>query len=276
MINEKNKTVEEDSWESVTTVNVDDSDCQAKMEKLNKKLQETANELEEISSLYAKSVKESLDKSKKNKELEDKIDESEEQLKACREKNKKLEGLEDKVKKLEEDLKECRAKREDLENQLKECKAKREELEAQLKDCQEKNKKSDESKRQWIPGEYKWMPVGSKMPEGWVKVDLAKGLTIVQSDKEGKTLGSVGKHNHTFLNNAQVWTTPASARIAFINERTSGSLGSKYVPFLGSYTHLWGSKTTADTGKGISNTENNLAAGIFAELWQYQGENSSS
>ncbi|WDA54035.1 MAG: Chromosome partition protein Smc [Spiroplasma endosymbiont of Drosophila atripex] len=63
MINEKNKTVEEDS---VTTVNVDDSDCQAKMEKLNKKLQETANELEEISSLYAKSVKESLDKSKKN------------------------------------------------------------------------------------------------------------------------------------------------------------------------------------------------------------------
>ncbi|WP_338986116.1 hypothetical protein [Spiroplasma endosymbiont of Thecophora atra] len=105
MINEKNKTVEEDSWESVTTVNVDDSDCQAKMEKLNKKLQETANELEEISSLYAKSVKESLDKSKKIKELEDKIDELEEQLKACREKNKKLEGLEDKVKKLEEDLK---------------------------------------------------------------------------------------------------------------------------------------------------------------------------
>ncbi|MBP1526177.1 MAG: hypothetical protein H9Q67_06780 [Spiroplasma ixodetis] len=120
------------------------------------------------------------------------------------------------------------------------------------------------------------MPVGSKMPEGWVKVDLAKGLTIVQSDKEGKTSGSVGKHNHTFLNNGQVWTTPALAKIVFINERTSGSLGSEYVPFLGSYTHLWGSKTTADTGKGISNTENNLVAGIFAELWQYQGENSSS
>lgn len=58
------------------------------MEKLNKKLQETANELEEISSLYAKLVKESLDKSKKIKELEDKIDELEEQLKACREKIK--------------------------------------------------------------------------------------------------------------------------------------------------------------------------------------------
>ncbi|WP_338975545.1 hypothetical protein [Spiroplasma endosymbiont of Monopis laevigella] len=207
-----------------TTVNVDDSDCQAKMEKLNKKLQETANELEEIISLYAKSVKESLDKSKKIKELEDKINELEAQLKACREKNKKL----------------------------------------------------DESKGQWIPGEYKWMPVGSKMPEGWVKVDLAKGLTIVQSDKEGQTSGSVGKHNHTFLNNGQVWTTPASAKLAFINERTSGSLGSKYVPFLGSYNDLLRTKTTADTGKGISNTENNLAAGIFAELWQYQGENSSS
>ncbi|WP_342218309.1 hypothetical protein [Spiroplasma endosymbiont of Amphimallon solstitiale] len=113
----------------------------------------------------------------------------EEQLKACREKNKKLEGLEDKVKKLEEDLKECKEKRKELEAQLKECKEKREELEEQLKDCQEKNKKSDESKGQWIPSEYKWMPVGSKMPEGWVKVDLAKGLTIVQSDKEGQTSG---------------------------------------------------------------------------------------
>lgn len=163
-------------------------------------------------------------------------------------KNKKLEGLEDKVKKLEEDLKECK----------------------------EKNKKSDESKGQWIPGEYKWMPVGSKMPEGWVKVNFAKGLTMVQGDKEGQTSGSVGKHNHTFLNNAEVWTTPASTKITFINKRTSGSLGSKYVPFLGSYNQLWGSKTTNDTGKGISNTVNNLAAGIFAELWQYQGENSSS
>ncbi|WP_338974849.1 hypothetical protein [Spiroplasma endosymbiont of Tricholauxania praeusta] len=66
MINDKDKNIvkksDVDSWWSITTSNK----CDKKIEKLNKKQQETVNELEEISSLYAKSVKESLDKSKKN------------------------------------------------------------------------------------------------------------------------------------------------------------------------------------------------------------------
>ncbi len=44
----------------------DNNDCEEKIEKLNKKLQATADELEEVSALYAKSVKDGLDKSKKN------------------------------------------------------------------------------------------------------------------------------------------------------------------------------------------------------------------
>lgn len=44
----------------------DNINCEDRIENLNKKLQATADELEAISALYAKSVKDGLDKVKKN------------------------------------------------------------------------------------------------------------------------------------------------------------------------------------------------------------------
>ena len=346
MINDNDVSVKVDSNEGVTTA-IESDECQAKIDKINAKFKKTADELEEISSLYAKSVKDGLDKAKKIKELEDEIDQLKKQLKACQaekdelakqlkdcqDKNKntgdlqdKIKELEDKIAELEKQLKDCQAKKEELEKQLKDCQAKneelekqlkacedknkkltedlkesqnkREELEAQLKDCQDKNKntsdlenkikeledkiaelekqlkdcqdknKKPEGQGQWIIGEYKWVPIGTKMPSGWVKVPLDKGLTLIQGDAEGKTAGDIKKHNHTFLNNNYMWSVkPGPGKMAFINERTSGSLGHKYVPFLNNSNDFVLLKGTGDAGE----VENNYAAGIYAELWQYQG-----
>ncbi|WP_395472810.1 hypothetical protein [Spiroplasma endosymbiont of Nomada rufipes] len=74
MINDKDKNIvkksDVDSWWGITTSNK----CDKKIEKLNKKLQETCNKLDEISNLYTKSVKE-------NKNFEYKVKELKEELK---------------------------------------------------------------------------------------------------------------------------------------------------------------------------------------------------
>lgn len=58
MMNEKNKTVDE--YEDNSS-----DKCEEKNEKLKQKLQEIGNELEEISVLYAKAVKDGFDKATK-------------------------------------------------------------------------------------------------------------------------------------------------------------------------------------------------------------------
>lgn len=57
--------------ENENSNNIDE--CKEKIEKINKKLQATADELEKISALYAKSVKDGLDKGKKIKNLKIKL-----------------------------------------------------------------------------------------------------------------------------------------------------------------------------------------------------------
>lgn len=88
----------------------------------------------------------------------------------------------------------------------------------QLKECQEKNKTLDGKQSQWIVGEYKWMAPGSSMSDGWVKVKINKGLTLVEGDEKGETTGSVGKHAHKFWNNYGVWASK-EGQPAFINDR---------------------------------------------------------
>ncbi|KAI93175.1 hypothetical protein [Spiroplasma melliferum] len=129
------------------------------------------------------------------------------------------------------------------------------------------------NKEKWIIGEYKWMPVGSKMPSGWVKVNMTEGHTLIAGRTAGVTSGSVGKHAHDSANNNSVWALRNPNRgFSFINDRDGGRIGQKYMPFLHDYNDLILIKPNAsDTGKGISKTNDNMAAGLIAELWQYKG-----
>lgn len=129
------------------------------------------------------------------------------------------------------------------------------------------------NKEKWIIGEYKWMPVGSKMPSGWVKVNMTEGHTLIAGRTAGVTSGSVGKHAHDSANNNSVWALRNPNRgFSFINDRDGGRIGQKYMPFLHDYNDLILIKQNAsDTGKGISKTNDNMAAGLIAELWQYKG-----
>ncbi len=120
MIYKENSTTGSTENDNETFDNI--NDYEEKIKKLNKKLQATADELEEVSALYAKSVKVGLDKAKKIKELEDRIAELENQLKKCQQKGKEAEELENQ-------LKDCQDKRQELESQLKDCQDKRQELE---------------------------------------------------------------------------------------------------------------------------------------------------
>lgn len=129
------------------------------------------------------------------------------------------------------------------------------------------------NKEKWIIGEYKWMPVGSKMPSGWVKVNITDGHTLIAGRTAGVTSGSVGKHAHDSANNNSVWALRNPNRgFSFIHDRDGGLIGRKYMPFLHDYNDLIMIKPNAsDSGKGISKTNDNMAAGLIAELWQYKG-----
>lgn len=117
----------------------------------------------------------------------------------------------------------------------------------------------------WVVGEYKWMPVGSRMPEGWTKVDLPKGLTLVQGSELGETTGEVKKHRHSFPNDRNVWLFDKGSMF-FMNRPAGETTAEHYIPFTKEFEENAVSGHTAYEG-----TDKNLAAGKFAELWQYKG-----
>lgn len=119
------------------------------------------------------------------------------------------------------------------------------------------------NKEKWVVGEYKWMPVGSKMPYGWVKVELEEGQTLVEGTKEGLTTGAVKKHSHAFPQGNSVWTFHDG--MFFIN-KSAATIDEDYQPGVKDSANSLVVDRTAEEG-----TDNNLAAGKFAELWQYKG-----
>lgn len=220
------------------------------LEKLNKQLKE---KLEEQLKQLEKKCREELEE-----QLQDLKNIQEKELKKLKkEKDQQLLELEEKCK-------------EELKFQLKQLEKKYKE---QVKEIQEKQDEKDINLEKilnrfncdkWIIGEYKWMPVDSKMPKGWVRVSLADGFTLVQGSKSGLTKGNILFHNHGFINNNSVWTLPTK-EMYYVN-RPGVSGGADYTPVVKVVSGALMTETTAFSG-----SENNLAAGSFAELWQYQG-----
>lgn len=230
--------------------------------------------------------------SDKNKILEDKRkEEVYQQLKDLdsqrrEEVNKQLKDL--KTKQTEElidkldDLENKRKK--DVTEQLSELENKRkEEVNKALKDLDIKHtdgKKDLEHKltrERWIIGEYKWMPIGAKMPDGWIKIDLADGYTLVQGRKVGETTGSVKRHNHLFDKNDFAWAVrrglDGKAKVAFTPNNVGGeSRSDQLIPFIKTWNDSIFIDQTSFEGEGLEpEQKGNLAAGMFAELWQYKG-----
>ncbi|MBE4703788.1 hypothetical protein [Spiroplasma platyhelix] len=154
------------------------------------------------------------------------------------------------------------------------------EIEKAKKEIEEKTDNSIESVKEewlallekfnsekWVIGEYKWMPIGSKMPEGWVKVELTAGQTLIQGDKEGNTAGEVKEHYHDFFGKRQCISIPHDQTFYAMNRPTNIELDPE--------TFIQFTRREAPT-IGLTRTDpvggtNNLAAGKFAELWQYKG-----
>jgi hypothetical protein len=113
----------------------------------------------------------------------------------------------------------------------------------------------------WIVGEYKWVKIGTPMPAGWEKVALEQGHTLVGGTAEGTTSGQVIKHTHDF-NSDDTFVSSAPTK-----SRSDGNDVNFTYVYSRTYTNVVGKTTTT-----IDGGSNNLAAGIYAELWVYVGE----
>ncbi|MGL5268474.1 MAG: hypothetical protein ACRC8P_01710 [Spiroplasma sp.] len=185
--------------------------------------------------------------------------------------NDKLEELENKRKKeVFEQLNELENKRkEEVTKSLKE-------LDTRHTDAK-KDIENKLTRERWIIGEYKWMSIGSKMPDGWIKIDLLDGYTLVQGKKVGETTGSVKKHNHLFGKNDFAWSIrrglDGKAKVAFTPNNVGGeSREDQLIPFIKTWNDSLFIDSTSFEGDGLEpEQKGNLAAGLFAELWQYKG-----
>ena len=230
--------------------------------KINALEGKTAEQIADAITVSEKNIDEKLklledNTNQKLTDLESNTDQKITDAVAASEKNtdKKLTGLENKT-------------AEQIADAIKESKT---DVDQKLNDLESKL-----NKEKWIIGEYKWMPVGSKMPEGWVKVDIPEGHTLVEGHLTGVTPGNVGKHKHTFNDNFFVLTIKRNdagnnAKLYFINERTAGAIGKKLIPFVNNINDTTVIMLTDDKGQGISKTNDNMAAGLLSELWQYKG-----
>lgn len=214
----------------------------------------------------------------------DQLDKIVKEISCCEKNSKELENLKDKLtnknKEINDALKDLETKGEQkVKQQLDDLKKKqKEDLDSAIKDLEEKQKEDNSNLKdllnkfndeKWIIGEYKWMPVDSKMPEGWVKVDIAQGYTLVQGSEDGKTSGKVKSHNHNFIGNSGVWSV---YKIVYGNGLTNGAKDCIF-PYINNLNQALVAYSTAESGSNLDkNQTDNLASGIFAELWQYQGK----
>jgi hypothetical protein len=113
----------------------------------------------------------------------------------------------------------------------------------------------------WIVGEYKWVKIGTPMPAGWEKVALEQGHTLVGGTSEGTTSGQVINHTHDFSSDGTFAYSVSSKSRHDGNDTNFTYLYDK------TYRNVIGKTTTT-----VDGGSNNLAAGMYAELWVYVGE----
>lgn len=115
----------------------------------------------------------------------------------------------------------------------------------------------------WIVGEYKWIKFGSQMPKGWKKVEINIGETLIAGTTEGKTSGDVKSHKHKLDGRYS-----NDRGVMYHNQLDSPGFVS---PGVYHDTSVWKDKDVTNA-IGLTGTDKNYAAGVYAELWIYTGE----
>ena len=127
----------------------------------------------------------------------------------------------------------------------------------------------------WIVGEYKWVKIGTPMPAGWKKIDLEQGLTLVGGTSEGTTSGVNKTVNLDYVGgNFYALTWDGNYKFNWEKGGT-GSSGEGYQAYIPtnhkpSMTNL--KEMVKQNFSSDVHSDDNLAAGIYAELWVYIGE----
>jgi hypothetical protein len=127
----------------------------------------------------------------------------------------------------------------------------------------------------WIVGEYKWVKIGTPMPAGWEKVALEQGHTLVGGTAEGTTSGVNKTVKLDYVGNNYFGLTWNSEFKVSWEKGGTGHSESGYQPYMPtsskpSMTNL--KALIKNTFSSDVQSDYNLAAGIYAELWVYVGE----
>lgn len=140
-------------------------------------------------------------------------------------------------------------------------------VERLVKALEEEIQKLKDVTASFFIGEYKWMPVGSNMPSGWEKVEIENGNTLIASNVEGNTKGSVIKHNHMLWDKVDTCGAKYNDERAICNIEGFDVNGKKQW-----FYHKGDGQKEGALYTSIDGGEHNFAAGIHAELWQYKGK----
>jgi hypothetical protein len=127
----------------------------------------------------------------------------------------------------------------------------------------------------WIVGEYKWVKIGTPMPAGWEKVALERGHTLVGGTAEGTTSGVNKTVGLKYVGVGCYALTWDMAYKVSWEKGGTGHSDSGYQPYMPtsnkpSVTSL--KDMVKESFSSDVNSDYNLAAGIYAELWVYVGE----
>lgn len=147
------------------------------------------------------------------------------------------------------------------------------------------NEINNKTNASWIPGEYKWMsPLVTTMPEGWKKVLVKDGYTLIQSydvPYSAISLGEVGEHKHGIGRNRDVNLGGIVAETSDNKVNTQIGIARGSLPTTGEYIYSFPVlKSDHESNEfycydetRLSSGNENLAAGMYATLWVYDPEN---
>lgn len=130
----------------------------------------------------------------------------------------------------------------------------------------------------WIPGEFKWMPIQiDNMPDGWKKIKLDDGITLISGNEEKITPGEVKKHKHP-VGDADTQGIEKFVTIdndGLTTHTVKDDESGNYYPNAKTpdsfHSHFY-------TNDNLNENKNdyNVPAGISASLWQYDPQNKYS
>lgn len=106
-------------------------------------------------------------------------------------------------------------------------------------------------------GELKWVKIGTQMPKGWKKVDIQKGLTLIEGDVDGVFAGAIKNHRHKTLTDNNSLRGIGGANFE------EGGIRVENLTF--------GLQQLKNQNTSSEGTDKNYAAGMYAELWEFVG-----